>query len=101
MGLQRTGVDLSVLITTGCRRFGIEHKELLSGAKSHKAAQARAVISHTATRDLSLSGTEAARRFQVDRSAVSRAVPRVENDPELLEAARLIREALGLPAREK
>lgn len=100
MRLQRAGVDLSGLITAGCRHFGIEHKELLSGAKDRKVAQARAVISHIATRDLSFSGSEVARRFQVDRSAVSRAVRKAGNDPALLEAAKLIRNALGLPETE-
>jgi chromosomal replication initiation ATPase DnaA len=69
-------VDLSGLITTVCYHFGIEHKELLSGAKGHKVAQARAVISHIATRDLSFSGSEVARRLQVDRFVVRRAVRR-------------------------
>ncbi|MBN1105943.1 MAG: MarR family transcriptional regulator [Deltaproteobacteria bacterium] len=63
-------------------------------------AQARAVISHIANRDLSFSGSEVARRLQVDRSAVSRAVRRVLNDPDLLETARLIRGALGLKEPE-
>ncbi len=97
MRSERAGLGLSGLITTGCRCFRTEHEELLSGAKSRKVAQARAVISHIATRDLSISGSEVARRFQVDRSAVSRAVRRVENDPDLREAAGLIPEALGLP----
>ncbi|MDQ1334349.1 MAG: REP-associated tyrosine transposase [Thermodesulfobacteriota bacterium] len=99
-GLQWAGVDLSGLITSVCRHFGIEHKELLSNTKHHKVAQARAVISHIATRDFSFSGSEVARRLQVDRSAVSRAVRRVGNDPDLLETARLIRGALGLPEPE-
>ena len=63
---------------------------------SHKVAQARAVISHIATRDLSISGSEVARRLHVDRSAVSRAVRRVENDPDLLGTARVICGAFGL-----
>lgn len=96
MGMRCAGVDLSGLITTVCQHCGIEHEELLSGAKGHKVAQARAVIGHVATRDLSISGSEVARRLQVDRSAVSRAVRRVENDPDLLETAKLIRGALGL-----
>jgi putative transposase len=100
MRLQWAGLDLSGLITTVCRDFGIEHKELLSGAKGHKVAQARALISYIATRDFSFSGSEVARRLQVDRSAVSRAVRRVGNDPDLLETARLIRGVLGFPEPE-
>ncbi|MDQ1239536.1 MAG: Transposase [Thermodesulfobacteriota bacterium] len=100
MRVQWAGVDLSRVITTVCGHFGIEHKELLSGAKGHKVAQARAVISHIATRDLSISGSEVARRLDVDRSAVSRAVRRVENDPDLLGTARVICGAFGLPEPE-
>jgi predicted regulator of amino acid metabolism with ACT domain len=74
--------------------------EVFYGAKGHKVAQARAVISYIAARDFSFSGSEVARRLQVDRSAVSRAVRRVENDPDLLETARAIRGALGLPQPE-
>ena len=96
MRLQWAGGDLSGLIATVCHHFGIDHKELLSGAKGSKVAQARAVISHIATRDLSISGSEVARRLQVDRSAVSRAVRRVENDPDLLGTARVICGAFGL-----
>jgi predicted regulator of amino acid metabolism with ACT domain len=56
---------------------------------------------HIATRDLSISGSEVARRLQVDRSEVSRAVRRVENDSDLLETARVIRGAFGLPEPDK
>jgi len=101
MRLQWAGVDLSGLISTVCRHFRIERKELLIGAKHHKVAQARAVIGHVATRDLSISGSEVARRLQVDRSAVSRAVRRVENDPDLPGTSSLIRGAFGLPEPEK
>jgi predicted regulator of amino acid metabolism with ACT domain len=74
--------------------------EVFYGAKGHNVAQARAVISYIATRDFSFSWSEVARRLQVDRSAVSRAIGRVENDPDLLETARAIRGALGLPEPE-
>jgi predicted regulator of amino acid metabolism with ACT domain len=56
---------------------------------------------YIATRDLSISGSEVARRLQVDRSAVSGAVRRVENDPDLPEIARLINGAFGLPEPDK
>ena len=97
MGLQWAGVDLSGVIATVCRHFKIEEKELVSAAKGLKAAHARAVISHIASRDLSISGSEVARRLHVDRSAVSRAVQRVENNPDSLGTARTIRGVLGLP----
>jgi hypothetical protein len=44
--------------------------------------------------------SEVARRLQLDRLAVIRAVRRVENDPYWPETARLIRGALGLPEPE-
>jgi len=62
--------------------------------------QARAVIRHTATQDLSFSGSEVARLIRVDRSAVSRAVLTVENDPDFLETARMICGAPGFPEPE-
>jgi chromosomal replication initiation ATPase DnaA len=91
-GIERKGIFY--------HHFGIDHKVLLSDAKGSKVAQARAVLSHIATRDFSFSGSEVARRLQVDRSAVSRAVRRVGNDPDLFETAKLIRGALGLPEPE-
>jgi predicted regulator of amino acid metabolism with ACT domain len=80
--------------------FLIDEKRLVSAAKASKVAQARAVISHIATRDLSISGSEVARRLHVDRSAVSRAVRRVENDPDLIGTARTIRGVLWFPKPE-
>ena len=66
---------------------------MASPTKRLKIAQARALVSHIATRELSIPGSEVARRLNVDRSAISRAVQRVGNDPELIAAARRI---LGL-----
>jgi predicted regulator of amino acid metabolism with ACT domain len=43
-----------------------------------------------ATRDLSISGSEVGRRLNLDRSAVSRAVHRVRNDPQLMASAKKI-----------
>ena len=63
-----------------------------------QTARARAVLSHIATRELSISGSEVGRRVHVDRSAVSRAVQRVEKDPDLIAAARRILGLLGSEA---
>jgi predicted regulator of amino acid metabolism with ACT domain len=52
------------------------------------------MVSHIATRDLSISGSEVARRLNVDRSAMSRAVQRVGSDADLIVAARKILELL-------
>ena len=40
---------------------------------------------HIATQDLSIPGSEVGCQLQMDRSTVSRAVRRVENDPDLLD----------------
>jgi len=57
-------------------------------------AQARGVIGRMAARELSIPGSEVARRFKQDRSAVSRAAQRVENNEELMKAATAIMEQL-------
>ena len=49
-----------------------------------------ALIGYIATRDLSIAGSEVARRLNVDRSAVGRAVQRVNNDADAIATARLI-----------
>ncbi|MEN8692120.1 MAG: hypothetical protein AB1Z20_18765, partial [Desulfobacterales bacterium] len=54
---------------------------------------ARALVSYTATRNLSISGSEVARRLNVDRSAIRRAAQRVSRDPESIAAAKTL---LGL-----
>jgi predicted regulator of amino acid metabolism with ACT domain len=46
-------------------------------------SQARALICYLAVRDLRISGADVARRMNIDRSSVSRAVRRVEADPAL------------------
>ena len=87
MRLQWAGVDLSRVIVVVCAHFGIDDKELVSPSKRQKVAQARAVISHIATQELSITGSDVARRLNVDRSAVSRAIRRVEGNPNLIKEA--------------
>jgi putative transposase len=53
-----------------------------------------------ATRGLSISGSEVARQLHVDRSAVSRAVQRAGNDPDLIATAKEILGLLGLEASQ-
>jgi putative transposase len=85
--LRSVGVDLSTVIAAVCRDFDIEEKKLAGPTKRLKVSQARAVVSHIATRELSISGSEVARRINVDRSAVSRAARRVDDDPEMAATA--------------
>ena len=61
------------VIATVCRNVNLEEKELAGITKRHTFAQARAFVSHIATRELSISGRGVARRLNVDRSAISRA----------------------------
>jgi chromosomal replication initiation ATPase DnaA len=87
MQLQAVGIHLSTVIAAVCRNFNIDEEELAGITKRRKIAQARALVGYIATRELSISGSEVARRLNVDRSAVSRAVQRVGNDPGLIASA--------------
>jgi chromosomal replication initiation ATPase DnaA len=94
MKLQSVGIGLEELIGGACRYFGIGEKDLCGPTKRPRIAQARGVIGHMAVRELSISGSEVARRFKQDRSAVSRAAQRVENNEELMRTATAIMEQL-------
>ena len=96
MRMQSAGIDLSAVIAAACRYLGIEEKELARPTIRVEIARARALISYVATQNLSISGSEVARRFNVDRSAISRATQRVSRDPELLSATKTIQRELEL-----
>jgi len=83
MRIQLAGIDLSAVIAAACRYLDIEEKELARPAIRVEIARARALIRHVATQILSISGSEVARRLNVDRSAISRSTQRVSRDPEL------------------
>jgi chromosomal replication initiation ATPase DnaA len=57
--------------------------ELSGPSRRRQISQARALISYLAVRELKISGADVARRMNIDRSSVSRAVRRVEADPAL------------------
>ena len=95
MQLRLGGVDLSAVIAAVCRDLNVDEKEMASAARGFEVARARAVVSHIATRELSINGSEVARRLHVDRSAVSRAAHRVGKDPDLIATARRILGLLG------
>ena len=90
MRMQSASIDLSAVIAAASRYLGIEEKELARPTRRVEIARARALISYVATQILSISGSEVARRFNVDRSAISRATQRVSRDPELLSATKTI-----------
>ena len=98
--LHSAGIDLSAVIEAVCRYFGIEQKKLAGSTKQVKSARARALIGYMATQDLSISGSEVARRLNIDRSAVSRAVQRARHDAELMAAANLIWKLLKAPVNQ-
>ncbi len=57
--------------------------ELSGPSRRQQISQARALISYLAVRELRISGADVARRMNIDRSSVSRAVGRVQADPAL------------------
>ncbi|MGB5615622.1 MAG: hypothetical protein WBM78_02195, partial [Desulfobacterales bacterium] len=77
MRMQSAGIDLTEVITAACRYLGIEEKELARPTRRVEIARARALISFVATQNLSISGNVVARRYNVDRSAISRTTQRV------------------------
>ena len=91
VGLHSAGIDLSAAIEAVCRHLGVDTGELPGPAKRAEIARARALIACMATRDLSIPGSEVARRLNVDRSAVSRAIQRVRHDAKLMVASRAVR----------
>ena len=86
----RAGIDLSSLMGAVCRYLGVEEKELAGPSQQVKITRARALIGYMATQDLSISGSEVARRLNIDRSAVSRAVQRARHDAHLMADANSI-----------
>ena len=92
--MQSAGIDLSAVIAAACRYLGIEEKELAQPTIRFEIARNRALISYVAAQILSISESDVARRFNVDRSAISRATQRASRDPELLSATKTIQREL-------
>jgi chromosomal replication initiation ATPase DnaA len=100
MRMQSAGIDLSAVIATASRYLDIEEKELPRPTRRVEIARARALIGYVTTQVLSISGSEVARRFNVDRSAISRATLRVSPDPELPAAIKTIQKELELETNQ-
>jgi hypothetical protein len=83
MRLKASGIDLEVLPAVVSAHLGLERAELSGPSRRRQISQARALISYLAVRELRISGADVARRMNIDRSSVSRAVRRVEADPAL------------------
>jgi chromosomal replication initiation ATPase DnaA len=94
MRLQSAGMGLSEVIAAVCRHLGVDAKELTRPTRRTKVAQARGLIGYLVSRELSIPGSEVSRRFNQDRSAVSRVAQRVGEDAQLMITARKILEQL-------
>ena len=83
MRLKASGIDLDVVMDVVSAHLGVNTAELSSSSRRQQICQARALISYLAVRELRISGADVARRMNIDRSSVSRAVGRVQADPAL------------------
>jgi REP element-mobilizing transposase RayT len=83
------------VINAVCRYFGIREKELAGPSRRFQVANARALIGYMATPDLPVSGSDVARRLNIDRSAACRAVQRLRYGAKLTKTARAIWEVLN------
>jgi len=92
--LLSAGIDLASVIEAVCRHLGVDQNELAGRTKCAEIVRARALIACLATSEASIRGSEVARRLNVDRSAVSRAVQRVRLDEELMADVQVVWELL-------
>jgi len=83
--LKNAGIDLDAVIDTVCDRFDVMPEDLISPSRRMPICHARSLVSYVAVRELRMSGAAIARRMNVDRSSVSRAIARVSKDPQLME----------------
>ena len=83
MRLKASGIDLDIVIDVVSAYLGLDPVELSGPSRRQQISQARALISYLAVRELRISGADVARRMNIDRSSVSRAVGRVQSDPAL------------------
>jgi hypothetical protein len=90
MRMPSAGIDLSAVIAAAERYLGTEEKELAWQTIRVEIARARALVSYVSTQIFTISGNVVARRFNVDRSAISRATQRVSRNLELLSATKTI-----------
>jgi chromosomal replication initiation ATPase DnaA len=83
MRLEASGIDFDGVMDVVTAHLGVNTAELSGPSRRQQICQARALISYLAVRGLRISGADVARRMNIDRSSVSRAVRRVEADPAL------------------
>ena len=83
--LKTAGIDLESVMDTVCVRFDVMPEDLSGPSRRMPICHARSIVSYVAVRELRMSGAAVARRMNVDRSSVSRAIPRVAKNPRLME----------------
>jgi len=83
MRLKASGIDLEVVMDVVSAHLGVNTAELSGPSRRQQICQARALISYLAVQELRISGANVARRMNIDRSSVSRAVGRVQADSAL------------------
>lgn len=83
MRLETSGIDLDGVMDVVSAHLGVNTADLSGPSRRRQICQARALISYLAVRELRISGADVARRMNIDRSSVSRAVGRVQADPAL------------------
>jgi len=72
------------------------HVRLLLRTGIVPIASRRLLTGYVATQNLSISGSEVARRFKVDRSAIRRTTQRLSRDPELPAATKTVQRELEI-----
>ena len=87
-------MDPSGVIVAVCRSLEIDEADLVGSTRHPEISWAGSLVRYTVNLKLSVSGSQVARRLNVDRSAVRRAVQRAANDTDLTAAARVILQPL-------
>lgn len=82
--LKAAGIDLNAVIDTVCAHFDIMPEDLSGYSRRLSICHARGLVSYLAVRELRMSGAAVARRMNLDRSSVSRAIARVSKEPRLI-----------------
>ena len=96
MRLKASGIDLDGVMDVVSAHLGVNTAELSSPSRRQQICQARALISYLAVRELRISGADVARRMNIDRSSVSRAVGRVQADSALKNMSKALLDHLYL-----
>jgi REP element-mobilizing transposase RayT len=95
MRLLSASLGLPQVIGAVCRYLAIDDQDLARPTRKATVALARRLVAYLATRELSIPGSEVARRFNQDRSAVSRAARQAGSDSELMRtAAKILKELI-------